>query len=156
MKDESSQLAECSCGKVALSAHGQPLGGVVCYCASCQEAGRRFSANSPNGSVLDADGGTPAALYRKDRVTCLRGGEYLEEHRLQPASKTKRLVASCCGSPMFGDFEPGFWMSIYRARLGDRAPPVTLKAHTGRFMLRLLTAWVAMGFKSPKFKWSRA
>jgi hypothetical protein len=138
-----------------MSTRGKALAGVVCNCASCREAGRRFAANSPNGCVLDADGGTAVVLYRKDRVHCLRGGEHLSELRSQPASKTKRVVATCCGTPMFLDFEPGFWMSIYRKRLGDRSPAITLKAHTGRFMLKLLAAWVAMGLQSPKFEWGR-
>jgi hypothetical protein len=105
--------------------------------------------------LLDVDGGTAVVLYRKDRVTCLRGEGHLEEHRLQPASKTRRLVAACCGTPMFLDFEPGYWLSIYRARMGGGAPSVNVKAHSGRFLLKLLTSWIAMGFRSPKMTWSR-
>jgi hypothetical protein len=155
MIEQGSHVAECCCGKVALSARDRAIAAAVCYCESCQEAGRQFKANQPNGIILDADGGTPVVLYRKDRVRCLKGGEYLVEHRLRASSKTRRVVATCCGAPMFLDFEPGYWMSVYRARVGASAPQATMKAGSGRFMLKLLASWIAMGFQSPKFTWSR-
>jgi hypothetical protein len=151
MNEQGGHVAECCCGKVALLARGRAIAAAVCYCASC----RQFRANPPNGSILDADGGTAVVLYRKDRVRCLKGEEYLDEHRLQALSKTRRVVATCCGTPMFLDFEPGYWMSVYRSRFGDSAPSITMKARSGRFMLKLLASWIAMGFQSPKFTWSR-
>jgi len=34
--------ARCACGGVEYEAIGAPITSVVCYCASCQEAGRAF------------------------------------------------------------------------------------------------------------------
>lgn len=153
MNDFDNQLAVCTCGKVALSAHGRPIVSAACPCISCQEAGRQFRRMFPNGALLDAEGGTAVVLFRKDRVGCLRGKEQLEDHRLQPTSQTRRVVAACCGTPMFLDFERGFWLSVYRPRFGDRAPPVTMKANSARFILTLLVSWVGMGFRSPKVNW---
>jgi hypothetical protein len=155
MNGQGSHTAECCCGRVALEAHGRAIAAAVCYCASCQEAGRQFQASAPTGALLDADGGTAVVLYRKDRVRCLKGERYLDERRLQAESKTRRVVATCCGTPLFLDFEPGYWMSIYRARFGDPAPSTAMKARSPRFMLKLLASWIAMGFKSPKFTWNR-
>ena len=33
------------------------------------------------------------------------------------------MIALCCGTPMFGDFTRGFWISIYCGRFTDAAPP---------------------------------
>lgn len=153
MDDQSNQLAECCCGKVALSTRGRPIVSAACYCTSCQEAGRQFQSMFPNGSLLDVEGGTAVVLYRKDRVACLRGNEHLEDHRLQASSKTRRVVATCCGTPMFLDFEPGHWLSVYRQRFSDGAPDVTMEAHSGRFLLTLLASWIGMGFRLPKITW---
>jgi hypothetical protein len=74
--------------------------------------------------VRDPDGGTSYVLYRKDRFSCVEGNELLQGLRIQQQSPTKRVVASCCNSAMFLDFERGHWVSIYRARFaGDVAPP---------------------------------
>jgi hypothetical protein len=48
--------------------------------------------------VLNSDGGTGLILYRKDRVQCTTGQQYLEEHRLKPDSPTRRVIAKCCRS----------------------------------------------------------
>ena len=118
---------------------------------------------------MDADGGTPIVLYRKDRVACKAGKEHLEEHRLKPDSPTRRVIATCCNSPMFLDFTKGHWLSIYRNRFPDGAPPIAMRIMTkdrradvvlrddvpnhdgypGGFMLKLLFAWIAMGFRRP-------
>jgi hypothetical protein len=63
-------------------------------------------------------------LYCKDRFSCVEGNQLLQGLRIQPDSPTKRVVASCCNSAMFLDFERGHWVSVYRARFaGDMAPP---------------------------------
>jgi hypothetical protein len=74
---------------------------------------------------------------------------------------------------MFLDFTPGHWLSLYRDRLPDTAPPPEIAVMTGdlpaahprprelraysrrpaRFMLRLLASFAAMGFRSRKFDW---
>ncbi len=63
----------CRCGNVELEAVGDPIVSAVCYCESCQEGSRQIEA-LPNGRpVCDSDGGTPAVLYRKDRVEYSKG-----------------------------------------------------------------------------------
>jgi hypothetical protein len=108
-------------------------------------------------------------LYRKDRIRCVRGGELLEERRLKPNSPTRRMVARCCNTAMFLDVTRGHWLTVYRGRLPQDIPPATLRLMTARrpagvtlpddmtncpgfsarFMLRLLGAWAAMGFRRP-------
>jgi hypothetical protein len=95
--------------------------------------------------------------------------EHLEETKLKPDSPTRRVIATCCNSPMFLDFTKGHWLSVYRKRLGDDAPPIEMRIMTkdrraeivlqndlpnydgypGRFMLKLILAWIAMGFRRP-------
>jgi hypothetical protein len=93
--------ANCRCGLVKLEATGRPILTGTCYCKSCQEAGRRFEQLAAAPPVLNPDGGTDFVLYRKDRVECAMGQEYLEEHRLRPDSPTRRIVAVCCNSAIF-------------------------------------------------------
>jgi hypothetical protein len=159
----------CQCGAVAFEAQGAAIASTACYCASCQEAGRRIEQLAGAPPVLDADGATAFVLYRKDRVRCVRGGERLEAHRLEPDAPTRRMVASCCNSAMCLDFTKGHWLTLYRGRLAE-APPLEMRVmtadrregvdlptdvpnyagHSGRFMWKLLSAWVAMGFRAPK------
>ena len=69
--------ALCRCGKVKLQLTGAPILRGICYCASCQEAGRRHQAMPGADPVLAEDGGTDYVLYRKDRVRCVNGGDLL-------------------------------------------------------------------------------
>ena len=161
--------APCRCGRVELRIVGAPILRGICYCASCHEAGRRYQAASGADSVLAEDGGTDYVLYRKDRVRCVRGGDLLEERRLKPDSPTRRMFARCCNTAMFLDFTKGHWLTVYRDRLPDNIPPATMRMmtaerpdgvilpgdmanysrHSGKFMLKLLGAWMAMGFRRP-------
>lgn len=141
----------CRCGAVALEASGSPIITTVCQCSSCRKAGRLLEALPGATPVLDADGGTPCMLYRKDRVRCERGAEYLREHRLDPASPTRRLVATCCNTAMFLDFTKGHWLTIYRDRVGNaEAGESEQRRSSVAFVLRLLAAWAAMGFRTPE------
>jgi hypothetical protein len=167
--------ATCRCGKVEFEAAGPPIMSVVCYCTSCQEAGRRFEQLHTAPPVPDTDGGTGFILYRKDRVQCKRGLEDLEEHRLKPQSSTRRVIATCCNSAMFLEFTNGHWLSMYRNRFPPSVPPPEMRTmtkdrragveladdvpnldtHSGKFMLKLLAAWIAMGFRRPKITWGK-
>ena len=170
MHENRSLTAACRCGAVVLRIVGDPIVHAACYCASCQEAGRQIEQMPAAPAVLDADGATDFVVYRKDRVRCVQGGELLEAHRLNPESPTRRMVATCCNSAMFLDFTKGHWLSIYRARLAEPVPPLEMRVmiadrspsfalpddaptyatHSGKFMWKLLGAWVAMGFRTPK------
>jgi hypothetical protein len=161
--------APCRCGKVELRIVGAPILRGICYCASCQEAGRRHQAVRGADSVLAEDRGTDYVLYRKDRVRCVQGGDLLEERRLKPGSPTRRMYARCCNTAMFADFTRGHWLSVYRGRLPNDMAPATMRmmtaerpegvtlpddmanypGHSGKFMLKLLGAWMAMGFRRP-------
>jgi hypothetical protein len=161
--------AFCRCGKVELQIVGAPIFRGICYCASCQEAGRLYQAMADADPVLAEDGGTDYVLYRKDRIRCIHGGALFEERRLKPDSPTRRMYARCCNTAMFLDFTKGHWVTVYRGRLPiDTAPP-TLRmmtarrpegvilpddmpnypGHSGKFMLKLLLAWLTMGFRRP-------
>ncbi len=114
-------------------------------------------------------------LYRKDRVQCVMGQEHLQEYRLKPESPTRRVVATCCNSAMFLDFTRGHWLSMFRNRFGTGAPPVEVRimtrerrpgvelahdvpnysGHSGKAMLKLIRAWVAMGFRKPEIAWGK-
>jgi hypothetical protein len=162
--------AVCQCGKVRIEAVGPPILTAACYCADCQEAGRQLGQLASAPPLLGSDGGTEIILYRKDRVRCVAGQEHLEEHRLKPESPTRRLVATCCNSAMLLDFTKGHWLSMYRNRFAAGAPPLEMRIMTktrragveladdmpnhagfsGRFMMKLVGAWIAMGFRTPQ------
>jgi hypothetical protein len=70
---------------------------------------------------------------------------------------------------MFVDFTRGHWLTIYRGRLPKDTPAATVRLNTaarpesvilpdnmpnyrafsGKFILKLLVAWMAMGFRRP-------
>jgi hypothetical protein len=170
VKQPGSLTASCRCGAVVLEVAGAPIVHAACYCASCQEAGRRIEQLPDAPQMLDADGGTDFVLYRKDRVRCVQGGEQLEAHRLKPESPTRRMTATCCNSAMFLDFTKGHWLTLYRARMPESVPPLEMRVmtadrregvalpedvpnyatHSGKFMWKLLAAWASMGFRTPK------
>jgi hypothetical protein len=162
--------ATCQCGKVKFEGIGPPILTASCYCTSCQEAGRQFEQLASAPRVLDADSGTAVILYRKDRVRCVMGQEYLEERRLKPQSPTRRVLATCCNSVMFLDFTKGHWLAMFRNRFPTGAPPLEMRVMTkerrvgveladdlpnypdrsGKFMVKLIAAWLAMGLRRPE------
>jgi hypothetical protein len=169
---EKTALASCRCGQVKLEIAGPPILGAICYCTSCRQAGKLHQALPGADAVLGADGGTNYVLYRKDRVRCVAGGEQLDEKRLKVESPTRRLNARCCNTAMFVDFTNGHWLTVYRGRAPADAPPPMMRVMTaerpegvelpddmanyprysGKFMLKLLGAWLAMGFRRPKIE----
>jgi hypothetical protein len=84
----------------------------------------------------------------------------LERHKIREESATNRVVATCCNSAMFMDFDDAkHWVSVYRARFRGDAPspemrictkfgpeggdvPGDVRAYSG-FPLRFLTKLVA-------------
>jgi hypothetical protein len=120
-------------------------------------------------TVLAEDGGTDYVLYRKDRIRCVQGGDLFEERRLKPGSPTRRMYTRCCNTAMFLDFTKGHWVTVYRDRLAKDISPPTMRMMTaerpegvilpgdmanypgrsGKFMLKLLRSWMAMGFRRP-------
>ncbi len=164
------QLA-CICGHVQFEAVGKPIVNVACCCDSCRAAGARLQLLPSAPAVLAPDGSTRFVLCRKDRVRVLKGSERLKEFRLRPESKTRRVVATCCNTPVFLKFQAGHWLSLYGclwpegrlAALEMRTMTMDLRAGAVlpddvpnpkrqpiSFMVKLLAAWVAMGFKAPK------
>ncbi|CAN7219218.1 MULTISPECIES: GFA family protein [Ensifer] len=163
--------AQCNCGRVQMHAVGRPIVATACYCASCRKAGALLEAIPGAAPVLNSDGSTDFVLFRKDRIDCVRGADQLREHRLTPTSKTRRVVATCCNAPMFLEFTSGHWLTLYRHRLDkDARPPLQMRVmtrdrradvsvkndlpsyagHSGKSMLKLIGAWAAMAFRSPK------
>jgi hypothetical protein len=161
----------CTCGQVALEVQGRPIVSAECLCADCQNAGRLLQSLPDAPPVLDKKGATRFVLYRKDRVRCGAGQDYLREHRLSEGSKTRRVVAICCNTPMFLEFTNGHWLSIYGGRWPEKSlPALEIRTmtrdrpegvelpddvpnpgtHTFSFYAKLFRAWAAMRFRAPK------
>jgi hypothetical protein len=156
----------CSCGKVEFAATGAPIMAVACYCDDCQRGSRQIEMLPSATPVLAVDGGTAYVLYRKDRFECATGREWLRDLRLAERSPTRRVVAACCNSALYLDFQKRHWVSAYRARFQEAAPPIqmhiqtrfkpqpdgasgaipTYRALPPRFFAKLLFARVAMLF----------
>lgn len=123
--------AACACGRVELKAIGRPIASSVCYCDDCQQGARQIEALPRAGAVSDGDGGTAYVLYRKDRFACSQGGELLKRYKLEESSATNRVVATCCNSALFVDFDKGpHWVSAYRARFLGVLPPLQYRMCT--------------------------
>jgi hypothetical protein len=165
-----SRTLACRCGTVRLAVRGAPILAAECHCTSCRTAAERLAVRAGTADVRAPNGGVPYVLFRKDRVGFSAGADHLREFRLTPAAKTRRVVAACCGTPVFTEFESGHWLSLFStlwpadvrprpdirtmtvdrpagAPLDDAVP--NARRHTAAFMLKLLAAWVAMGFRVP-------
>jgi hypothetical protein len=166
----------CACGRVQLEVEGAPILSAECHCTSCRTAGAKLQALPTRQPLLEANGGTRFVLYRKDRVRFLARAELLKEHRLKPSSKTRRVIASCCNTPVFLELESGHWLSLYsRLWPEDARPPIELRTMTRDladtallnddvpnakrqsllFFAKLMGAWIAMGFRAPKLEIGR-
>ena len=165
--------AVCRCGETTIALTGEPIQSVTCHCESCRTAARGFERELGAPQTVTAEGGVDYCLYRKDRVKIAHGAHHLQEYRLKPDSPTRRVVASCCGSPMFLDFTSGHWLTVFRDRLSGQAPVPQMRIMTkdrpkglelsnaipaydtqpARLMIKLLAAWAAMGFRRPKVAW---
>jgi hypothetical protein len=157
-------IAQCSCGKVEVKAHGAPIIHAACYCTDCQLGGQQLEALPAAAPLLDPDGGTSMLLYRKDRVGYREIEPLLTPYKLTAASPTTRFVASCCNSAMFLDFEKGHWLTLYRRRFSGPVPPLDMRVctkskrsdvtlpgdvpnlagHSPRFFAKLIAAWIPM------------
>jgi len=161
----------CACGRLNLSVRGNPITSVECHCDSCRAAAARLEKLPCARSMLDPRGGTRFVLYRKDRVQFTAGTDQLKEFRLSTGAATRRVVATCCNTPVFLEFEGGHWLSLYGGLWPDGTlPPLemrtmtgdlpdasvlpsdvpNLKRQSGVFFAKLLKAWIAMGFRSPR------
>jgi hypothetical protein len=123
-------IARCACGSVELEVIGTPILGVACYCDDCQDAARQIEALPNARPVLSQDGGTEYLLYRKDRMRCSKGGDLMLDYKIKNESPTRRVVATCCNSTMFLDFQKGHWFSVYRVGFGGNAPPLQMRIQT--------------------------
>jgi len=160
----------CACGQIHLEVVRAPIVSAECYCNSCRAAGARLQNLSAAAPLLDENGATRFVLYRKDRVRFVAGADRLREFRLTPSSKTRRVVAACCNTPVFLEFHNGHWLSLYGGLWQKGAlPPLEVRTMTCdlpdasmlpddvpncrrqsiSFFARLLGAWIAMGFRSP-------
>lgn len=161
----------CACGQTRLEVRGEPLLVSECLCDSCRAAAGRMAALPGGKNILTSHGATPAAEYRKDRVRFLAGTQHLREFRLSTGAGSRRVIASCCNTPVFLELKGAHWLSVYlhlwpedtrpkagmRTMVGD-LPDAShvpndipnLRSHTAAFYAKLLGAWIAMGFRNPK------
>lgn len=161
----------CRCGSVALTLTGPSIASVECLCNSCRTAGPLLASLPDASPVLDDKGATPFVMQRKDRMQIAKGRDLLANVRLSGDAKTRRVVATCCNTPLFLELPAGHWASVYgtlwpadtrpapqmRTMTGDLADDSTLpddipnlKSHSFGFFAKLLGAWVKMGFRNPK------
>ncbi len=123
--------ATCACGSVGLKASGRPIVSAVCYCDDCAMGADRVESLPNAGAVRERDGGTAYILYRKDRIECSGGAALLKSYKLKETSVTNRVVAACCNSAMFMNFDRGpHWVSAYRARFHGELPPLQFRICT--------------------------
>ncbi len=168
MKNNQSQ---CACKKVRFEVINKPIITVACYCDSCQVASKYLESLPQAPSLTEEDGSTHFVMYRKDRVECTKGQDLLREYKLTPESPTRRIIASCCNTPMFLEFKDGHWLSMYMNQFDENGHlPIETRtmtkyrregvefndtipspeSHTVMFMVKLMIAWAKMGFKTPK------
>ncbi|QMT40068.1 GFA family protein [Neisseria shayeganii] len=160
----------CRCGQTRIEVVGAPFMVTECLCNSCRAAAGRLAALPQAQNLLTPLGATATALYRKDRVRFVEGFDRLAEFRLTDDSGTRRVVATCCNTPMFMELKGAHWLDIYlhlwpaasrpkpqmRTMASDLADASALpddlpnlpKQSLG-FYAKLLGAWIGMGFKNP-------
>jgi hypothetical protein len=163
----------CACGRVHITVDREPILSVECCCTSCRTAGGVMEKLPGAPRIVGPDGTTHMVLYRKDRIHFTKGTQLLKEYRLTPESPTRRIVAICCNTPVGLDFTKGHWLSFYSCLWpAHTLPPVQMRTMTSdalegtilsdnvpnhkryafSFFAKLMSAWVAMGFKIPKLR----
>ena len=162
-----SRLA-CRCGQVQVTVEGPHIATVECLCGSCQAAAQTLEGMPGAAPILDEKGATPFVMHRKDRVMISAGQDKLKSFRLSEDAGTRRIVASCCNTPIFMELKGGHWLSIYGALWPENERPAlemrtmvgtrddlpnnvpNLRTHSLGFYGRLLGAWAKMGFRNPR------
>lgn len=133
MKSSQKRTVVCKCHAVKIELTGSPILANICHCDTCQRGSAQIEQLPGAPQILDPYGGTPYVLYRKDRVKLLQGRELLLDQRIEGGENTRRVVASCCNSPLFLDFGPGHWVCIYQQRFDAPVPTARMRIQT-RFM----------------------
>lgn len=175
MKLPEKRTIGCACGKVQIEVSGSPFMVNICHCDDCQRGSAQLEQLSDAPKILDSYGGTPYVLYRKDRVSISSGREHLADQRIDGEDNTRRVVASCCNSPLFLDFEPGHWIALYQQRFDDPVPSARMRIQTrymapgaqpgdglplhagfpSSMMVKLLATRLAMGFGRKNREWQK-
>jgi hypothetical protein len=131
MSPSPTTTATCACGRVTVKGSGKPIASAACFCNDCRAGAARIETLPNAPAVRDADGGTSYILFRKDRFECTEGADLLRSSKLKETSPTNRVVASCCNSAMFMNFDRGpHWVSVYRARCHGDLPPLDARIFT--------------------------
>jgi hypothetical protein len=158
-------IASCECGSVQLQIAGTPITRVICYCDDCQ-AGSSQLARLPHApNPLGPDGGTDYVLFRKDRLRFLKGEQHIRPHKVSQASKTNRLLASCCNTFMYMSFDDSrHWRPVWTKRFQTAPIPLSMricaryapkpsaipgdvpvhKSYPLSFMAKLVAAWIPL------------
>ena len=124
-------MVHCACGQVAVEAGGTPIASVSCYCDDCQEGARQIQSLPTAPAIQDPDGGTAYLVYRKDRVSCVQGASLLKPHKIRQNSATNRVIATCCNTALFLNFDDSkHWVDVYRSRCQGAVPPVQMRICT--------------------------
>ncbi|HDS1828044.1 hypothetical protein [Stenotrophomonas sp. AG209] len=171
MQMPSHQSLACACGQVRLAITCRPIASVECCCDSCRRAGTQLQSMPGAPQVLGPQGQTHFVMQRKDRVRIEAGQSLLHAFRLSSRGGSRRVLAGCCNTPLFLEFSGGHWLSLYgllwpaserpavemRTMVSDLPDPSALpddvpnlKTRSLRFYARLMKAWIAMGFRSPR------
>lgn len=163
---ETAQLS-CRCGEVRMSVDGAHIATVECLCGSCRRAAKVLEKLPGAAPILDEKDATPFVMHRKDRLTITAGQDKLKAHRLSEDAGTRRVVATCCNTPIFMELKGGHWLSLYASLWADDNRPAVemrtmtgdrddlpndipnLKTHSLAFYGRLFLAWARMGFRNP-------
>ena len=166
-----SRIIGCQCGKTHFEVEGEPILVSECLCNSCRAAAARLSRLPGARPMLTAYQATPSAEYRKDRIKVVSGAENLKEFRLTADAGSRRIVATCCNTPVFLEMKGAHGLSLdlhlwpaqtrprpqLRTMVGDLEDAsglprdiLNLKTHHLAFYAKLLKAWIAMGFRNPR------
>jgi hypothetical protein len=110
---------------------------VACYCDDCQEGSRQIEALPGAASIRGPDGGTEYLAYRKDRIKCSKGAAFLQSHKIRQTSVTNRVVANCCNSAMYLNFDDGkYWVDLWLPSQVSREALGGLDDHAAATMRR--------------------
>jgi hypothetical protein len=130
-KTNPTYAAHCRCGAVEIGAWAEPIVVTACYCDDCQAAAQRLAESANVAPAMSEGGGTEFMVFRRDRIACTLGAENLQVMKLTAASKTRRMIADCCRTPMYVGFDDKRpWVSAFRASFGADAPPVEMRICT--------------------------
>ncbi|RHY21185.1 hypothetical protein DYB36_004217 [Aphanomyces astaci] len=113
----------CSCGHIQGKVLAASTLHCICYCDDCQDLASKLHDKFPNApSHVNDNGGTHVILLFPSDVRITAGQDKLVQAKLKEHTTTRRVYASCCGTPVFNATTKNLpFLAVHLAAIPDKS-----------------------------------